>query len=389
MKTVFNTALREWGLFFKDRAAVLVLVVAGLFYAFYYPLPYLNQVARDLPTGIVDHDQSPLSRQLARYADATEQVQITHNYPDVRSAEAAMANGEIFGLLEIPADFESTIRRGGSTTVGIYAHAGYFMVFSNIARGLSYAAGTIGAGVEIRRLQAKGYTELVARRLRDPLPISIQSMYNSTGGYATYVVPAVLILVLQQTLLIGIGILGGARGGRHLPSQLGRPEPPSPLHSRWLGRGMAYLAHYALFFVFYHVVVYTVFGFPSRGDWLALLVFAVVFLTAVIQMGFLIAQFFKHRESAMQILLYASLPFLFASGFSWPQASMPESIRLLFWLVPSTHAVQGWIAIQQQGAHLAEAMHHIVNMGILALLYGSLGYTLQMMRERKQRIQKQ
>jgi ABC-2 type transport system permease protein len=383
MMRVIRVTLREWSLFFKDRAAVLVLVVAGLFYAFYYPLPYLNQVARELPTGVVDHDQTPLSRQLVRYADATEQVLIAGHYSDIRSAEQAMANGEIYGVLEVPAGFEKDIRRGSSTTVGVYGHAGYFMVYSNIARGLSFAAGTIGAGVEIKRLQAKGYSEAVAKRIRDPLPVYIQSLYNSTGGYATYVVPGVLILILQQTMLIGIAILGGARSRRHLPLQHGQPESDQPLVVRWIGRGLAYLAHYLLFLGFYHAVVYPVFGFPSRGHLLPLLVFAVLLLSAVIQLGFLLSQFFKHRESAMQVFLYCSLPFLFATGFSWPEQVMPPGIRVLFWFVPSTHAVPAWIAIQQQGASLAEAVPRLVNLGVLALLYGSMGYVLMLRKERR------
>lgn len=383
MKYLPAIILHEWSLFFKDRAAVLVLVVAGIFYAFYYPLPYLNQVARELPVGVVDHDRSPLSRQLIRYADATEQVRITHNFADVRSAEAAMANGQIYGVLEIPVDFERDIRRGKSTSVGAYGHAGYFMVYSNIARGLSFAAGTIGAGVEIKRLQAKGFSEAVARRIRDPLPVSIQTLYNSTTGYATYVVPAVLMVILQQTLLIGIAILGGARRERHLPMQVEGRIAQAALPLRWIGRSIAYLLHYSLFMIFYQFVVYQVFGFPSRGEALAVAAFGFVFLLSVIQLGFLVSQFFHYRESAMQVLLYCSLPFLFASGFSWPEAAIPDWMQKVFWLVPTTHAVPAWIAIQQQGASFQDMVPRLLPLAILALGYGVFGYMLQMFRERK------
>lgn len=387
MTPILYAFVHEWKLFFKDRAAMLVLVVAGLFYAFYYPLPYLNEVARELPIGVVDASQTPLSRQLVRYADASPQVRVHRHYGDLLSAQKDMANGTLLGILQIPESFELDIRQGQSTQVGVYGHAGYFMVYSQIASGISYAAGTIGAGVEIKRLQAKGYSESVAMRIRDPLPMIDQSLYNRAGGYATYVVPAVMMLILQQTLLIGLAILGGARPHRHLPFQQGTPEQAQPLYARWLGRGFAYLAHYTLLLLFYHGVVYPFFNFPARGNFLTILVFAIFFLVAVIQLGFFIARFFKHRESAMQVLVYCSLPFLFASGFSWPLSAMPSAIRVLFWFVPSTHAVPAWIAIQQQSATLVEVAPHLVSLGVLALLYGILGYGIQAWSERSSLIQ--
>ncbi len=101
----------------------------------------------------------------------------------------------------------------------------------------------------------------MAMRIRDPLPVSIQALFNGNAGYSSYVVPAVLILILQQTLLIGISILGGVRPNRHLPVQFGRTEPDVSLPVRWIGRGLAYFFHYCLLFAFYQLVVYHIFDF--------------------------------------------------------------------------------------------------------------------------------
>ena len=140
--------------------------------------------------------------------------------------------------------------------------------------------------------------------------------------------------------------------------------------------------HYCLLFAFYQLVVYHIFDFPARGSWLSLSVFVAAFLFAVIQLGFFVAQFFKHRESAMQVMLYISLPFLFASGFSWPEASMPEAIRWIFAAVPSTPAISCWVAMQQQGASLEQMSGHIVHLVVLGMVYGTIGYILQLRRER-------
>ena len=42
-------------------------------------------------------------------------------------------------------------------------------------------------------------------------------MFNPTGGYGNFILPGVLALILQQTLLLGIGMLYATRNERRQP----------------------------------------------------------------------------------------------------------------------------------------------------------------------------
>ena len=150
--------------------------------------------------------------------------------------------------------------------MGVYADASYFLVYRQVATGFVESTGVVSAGIEVRRLESRGRPRESALALRDPVPLVVRPLFNPAEGYASYVVPAVLVLILQQTLLIGIGLLGGT-AAESLRAGEGGPAPlaaPSPL-ARVLGRAAFYLALYAVYCVFVFGVVYRVFDFPERS----------------------------------------------------------------------------------------------------------------------------
>jgi ABC-2 type transport system permease protein len=179
-------------------------------------------------------------------------------------------------------------------------------------------------------------------------------MFNGAMRYDNYVVPAVIVVILQQTIVIGACILGAVRGWRKL------------------ARGVAFMLHYSIIFCFYIFAVYPFFGWNAQGKFLDVLVFASVFLVACIQMGFFFARFFKKKESALQVFLFMSLPFLFISGFSWPKSSIPQFLHYALFWVPSEHAIPAWVSIQQMGATASEMSTEIVSLGVLAVFYSTL-----------------
>ena len=106
LKRFLMVAFAEWKLFYTDAAAVLLLVVASVLYAFYYPMPYKYQTVTKIPVAVVDLDNSKVSRSLVQMADASQQVDVRHVFSEVRDAESAMANEEIYGFMVIPPNIE-------------------------------------------------------------------------------------------------------------------------------------------------------------------------------------------------------------------------------------------------------------------------------------------
>ena len=381
---ILKVAFTEWKLFFTDPAAVLLLVVAGLLYAFYYPTPYIYQTVSKVPVGIVDMDHSEKARELIQMSAAAQQIEVRAVYNDLLEAENAMAKSDIFGYMVIPKDMEKNLQRKEQVSLNIFTHGAYVMLHGAIGTAFSTCAMTLGATSKVKQIAlTKKVPSAQAMAMRDPFPISIQTMFNSTGSYSNYIVPSVLILILQQSLVIGIGVLGGPRAHRRFRRKFRDSAVENEsLPFRYFGRSLAYFMHYCCFILFYHCVIYNIFNFPRRGELLPMMVFALVFLASTINFGMVISQIFLRRETSMQLFLYLSIPILFLANFSWPTYLMPRWMAAISYILPSTFAIPAWISIEQMGGDIYDVAPKLYALAIQAVTYACLGLLLSRVRDK-------
>lgn len=375
---VFLQAVREeFAAVRRNEGALGVLIGAILLYGLLYPTPYSQQVFRDVPVVVVDHDNSALSRQLIRMADATEMVGVTAQLDDMRAARDQLYRSKVLGVVEIPREFERRVQRGEQAVVGVYGNAGYVLAYSRIAEALTEVTMTLGAGVQVEQLLAKGVPTAHAQVARQVLPVTIKPLYDPAGGYASYVVPAVLIIMLHQTLLIGIGMLSA--DNRHLPLAPAAGRSPG----LWvLGRCVPYLLISALNSLFFFGVIFRLYGLPSQGSGWMLIPFLSLFLLATTLFGLVIGTIFRSAITVGQVLLFTSLPSVFLAGFSWPKEMLPESLVWLSRLIPNTAGVEGFLRLHQMGASYRQIEWPLLNLALLALLFWSLARWLTLRRVR-------
>ncbi|MCQ2091490.1 MAG: ABC transporter permease [Fibrobacter sp.] len=383
IKRLLKVAFTEWKLFYTDPAAVLLLVVAGVIYAFYYPTPYMNQTVSKVPVAVVDMDHTVMSRQLTEMSQATQQIDVRYIFSDVAEAEAALAREDIYGFMVIPHDMEKELRNGETVTLNVFTHGAYVMLHGNIGTAFTTCGLTLGATTKVKRIAlGRKVPAAKAMAMRDPVPISIETMYNSTGSYSNYVVPSVLVLVLQQTLVIGLCVLGGPRAHRRFRRKYREtPVENEKLFYRYFGRSLAYFFHYCTFILFYHFVIYNIFDFPRRGELLPMVAFAVVFLFCVINFAMVLSQVFLRRETSMQVFLFLSMPVLFLGNFSWPLYLMPTWMQAVAYAIPSTFAIPAWLAIEQRGADIFDAAALLYPMAIQGVFYMVLGLVMTRIRD--------
>jgi ABC-2 type transport system permease protein len=384
IRRLWKVAFAEWKLFYTDPAAILLLVVAGVLYAFYYPTPYIYQTVSKVPVAVVDLDNTAMSRDLIRMASAAQQIEVKSIYAEMNEAEAAMAREEIFGFMVIPENMEKDIRAKRPVSVNIFTHGAYVMLHGAIGTAFSTCALTVGATNKVKQIAlGKKVPSAKAIAMRDPIPISIQTMFNSSGSYSNYVVPSVLVVILQQSLIIGICVLGGSRAHRRFRKKFrDSPVENETAEYRYFGRALAYFLHYCSFILFYHCIIYNLFDFPRRGELLPMMVFSLVFLASVINLGMVVSQVFLRRESSMQLFLYLSIPILFLANFSWPSYLMPQWMVSISYILPSTFAVPAWLSIEQMGADIYEVAPKLYQLAIQAVVYLVLGLILTRARDK-------
>ncbi len=357
----------------RDHGVLLVLVGGTLFYGLFYPLPYSDQVARQVPVVVVDLDRGVASRQLTRMLGATEQIRVTAVLSERWVAERWLREGRAAGMVLIGEDFERRLLRGEVAELGILGNAAYLLLYSQVATGASQVAGTLSAGIVLNRLQAQGLAEAEALSLAEPIRLDLHELFNPGGGYGSYVVPAVLVLILQQTLLIGIAMRGAGGFESHQWAQV---RPWEAL----LGRALVYTCLQLLLALVVLALVFKLYAFPTQASLLLSLVILLPFVVATVFFGLTLCSLFSSRETALQVLMLVSMPALFLAGFAWPAEAMPQALVWLGWLIPSTAGIDAFVRFHQMGASFAELRSTWGWLWGLGLAYALTAWIIMMRR---------
>ena len=356
----------------RDKGVVLILGLAPLIYGFFYPWPYGNQVVRRVPVAVVDLDHSNLSRQITRYVQASPRIEVRLITGDEHAAQQALWAGEIEGFAVLPRELKRSVLRGTPAVVTVQANGSYALLNKAVSYGFSEAVGTVSAGVEIAKLEAAGQGALQAQASRSPISTQLVALFNPTEGYGSYVVPAVALLILQQTLLMGVGMLVG------LWCETGQNRADA---STWLGRLLAFCTVGWANGLLYFGWIYWLQDFPRGGNPGGALVLLACYVPAICTLGALLGVWFGNRERALQVLLFTALPVAFVSGFSWPSESLPPLLHSLRWLAPSTAGIQASLKLNQMGAPLVDVAGLLGLLGLLTLVWG--GWLLRVTRLRQ------
>jgi ABC-2 type transport system permease protein len=360
MRALGRAAWRTLRTILHEQEMLSLLVGASVLYSLFYPTPYLHQVLRDEPVLVVDRDHTPISRTFARWLDATEGVAVTGRTADLEAAQAAVRAGTVGGVVLIPEDFEQHLLRREPATLTTYADGSYLLVRSTVAGSVNAVATTLGAAVT---------------KQTPPLRLASWPLFNPLGGYATFLVPAVYILVLQQTLLIGMGTLRVVERHR-LASE------PEPVWATLGGIVTVILLLYLLQAAFMFLVAFRLYGLPFNADLATAAVFLIPFIASTTLLGLAIGELFERPDSATVALVLTSVPALFLSGISFPWENQAAWVRAIALALPTTFGIRGFIQIGEMGATLGEALRSWGALWLQTLLYGLMAAYLMGRRRR-------
>jgi ABC-2 type transport system permease protein len=349
----------EWRRVLGNRGAFILLVVAPLVYGVYYPQPYLNQILRKIPIAVVDNDLSDLSRRIVQTLDASGAVQVVARAETLAEARTALDRGEAFAVVGIPPGTERDVLKGTSVHVPIYADATYLFIFRTMGSGIAVAINTLSSELAAGGARTDGSLVKATLAATSPADILLQPVFNPVGGYASYIVPAAFVLILQQMLLIGASMLTVVALAQGLGGAF----------TSVLGRGVAHLTVFLPALALYFIVLPRVYGFSALGQPLQLFALASVFVLATSFMGQAVGAWFKHPETPTLIFLGTSLPQLFLTGFSWPREAIPKPVLAAGTIFPSDLAIDGLVRIDQLGASLWEVAHDWRGLWALAAVY--------------------
>jgi ABC-2 type transport system permease protein len=373
----------------RDNGALLMFA-AAIIYPIVYSIAYKNNVVRDIPVTIVDLDHTSTSRQMIRMIDATKEVRISSEAGSLGEAKQQFWDGGSKGVILIPEGFEKNLLKGSQSSLSVYCDASNFLIYKETLNGTIASSGTLSAGVEIKRLLAAGTSEEAAMVQHDPLPAKFINLYNPSGGYGSYLMPGLILIILQQTLLVGIGMIGGAgKERRNNQEVIPGIRVRNGMFSVVFGKGLAYFMIYLVHIIFSLVYLPHWFGFPDKGHFSDVLILVVPFLFSVIFFGFIISMLFHRREHAIMALVFISPVILFLSGLPWPQTSIPPILYHIAHVFPSTIMIPAYLRIRTMGVSITDVRPELMFMMVQMLVYfllAALSFKIYVIKQKKKNI---
>lgn len=358
-----------------DQGVVLFFLFLPLAYPVIYSLIYNPELVRDVPVVVVDRDMTSDSRRLARDFDATEGARVIGYAADMGEARRAFDSHECYAIMEIPHGFSRALGRGERGQAMLYCDMSLLLRY----RSLMFAATDLSLAMS-QQIQAADIRDLGAASIAgdiDPMPVDSAQLGNLQGGFDSFVMPGVLILILQQCIILAVGMMGGAR---HELARDGT-DPDNSFGGATLvsmaGRMACYVTILALPVIWLTHFVPLIFKFPMAGDMTDIFAFLLPMVLACICLGFILQAFTTERESVFIIWVATSLPFLFLSGLTWPRYAMPPFWHFISDLVPATWGVNGFILMNANGASLGDVATCYDALWLQAAAYFALAWAVQ------------
>ena len=350
----------------SDTGVLVFFIIVPLLYPLLYAYLYSGEVVREVPVVVVDDCRSATSREFLRKADATPDLKIISYCADMEEARNLMHRHKAYGLIQIPSDFESTLVAGRQATVNLYCDMSGLLYYKALLSGCTMVSLDMNRDIQMTRLS--GLSDWEKDVMTMPIENEYVTMFNPANGFQVFLIPAVLILLLQQTLVLGVSMMAGTENEKRRAGMVLGSEYSNPITVLG-GKALAYLLVYGFTATYVLCLVPWFFHMPQLWQLPTLVAFIVPFLLASIFFSITISFFVRDRESCFLLFVFASVPLIFMSGISWPTSNMPVAWRVIAQIFPSTHAINGFARISTAGALLQDVRVECLALWIQTAVY--------------------
>ncbi len=323
----------------------------------------INNDPKELPAALVAPTQDRYTRAIVTALQLTGYYRFDHAGVTATEAEDMIERGTVAFVVTIPSDFGRRVERGDRPQILIEADA----TDPAVASGAISTLGTVAREALLHEQGAEPDADEQARR---QLEIVVHRRYNPEGITQYNIVPGLLGVILQLTMVMMTSMALTRESERGTMENL-LAMPATPLEIM-LGKVMPYLGVGAVQVVVVLVAASLLFGIPFVGALWLLLLGIFFFVLALVLLGYTISTLARTQMQAMQLTFFFFLPSLLLSGFMFPFRGMPGWAQALGEFFPLTHFLRMVRAVMLKGADLAVVQIPLLALAAFVLLYATL-----------------
>jgi ABC-2 type transport system permease protein len=338
----------------RDRATFAMIVMMPLMQLLLFGYA-INTMPRDLPTAVLLQESSDVGRTILKAFENTKYFKVTRILQDEAEFDRMLAAGEVLFGIEIPLNFERSLRRGDRPAILIAADA-----TDPVASGV--ALGAAGGIVQTALANDRGLPDS-----GKPLfEVRTHARYNPAANTQLNIVPGLVGVILTMTMLIftALSVTREIERGT-MESLLAMPITPLEI---MIGKIVPYIAVGFIQATLIIGVGVGLFGVPLAGSLWLLAVMTTLFVATNLAAGYTISTVAQNQLQAMQMAMMFMLPSMLLSGFMFPFAGMPRWAQVIGEFLPLTHYLRIVRAIMLKGSTLSNIQFDALALTGLMLL---------------------
>jgi len=345
----------------RDRVSFAMIIMIPLVQLLLFGYA-INTTPRNLPTAVLMQERSDLSRSILAALENTKYFQITQLPHSEAEVDQLLASGKVLFAIEIPANFERSVRRGDKPAMLVIADA-----TDPVASGTA-----LGALGEVLKT-ALSHDRDVPNRPEMPFEIRTHARYNPAALTQLNIVPGLVGTILTMTMLIftALSVTREIERGT-MESLLSMPITPFEI---MLGKIVPYIL---VGFVQAALIIgigITLFGVPVVGSLAVLAALSTLFIATNLSIGYTFSTVAQNQLQAMQMSMMFFLPNILLSGFLFPFAGMPVWAQWIGEALPLTHFLRIVRSIMLKGSSLSDLRYDSIAMFILMLVAMGIAVT--------------
>jgi ABC-2 type transport system permease protein len=345
----------------RDRVSFAMIIMIPLVQLLLFGYA-INTTPRNLPTAVLMQERSDLSRSILAALENTKYFQVTQLPHSEAEVDQLLASGKVLFAIEIPANFERSVRRGDKPAMLVIADA-----TDPVASGT--ALGALGEVLQT----ALSHDRDVPNRPEMPFEIRTHARYNPAALTQLNIVPGLVGTILTMTMLIftALSVTREIERGT-MESLLSMPITPFEI---MLGKIVPYIL---VGFVQAALIIgigITLFAVPVVGSLAVLAALSTLFIATNLSIGYTFSTVAQNQLQAMQMSMMFFLPNILLSGFLFPFAGMPVWAQWIGEALPLTHFLRIVRSIMLKGSSLSDLRYDSIAMFILMLVAMGIAVT--------------
>ena len=364
LKRIYDSALflvirREVNRISTNWILLFITLVAPLIAYLTIMWMFSDGVIRDVPTSIVDLDNTAFSRNISRQLNANPATRIVRNMNTLDGAKKLMDQGIVDAVVVIPQGVEKEIFSGRSSTLAVYINNTNVVKGGAVKSGIYKTLSTISAGIKVQTNMKKGFTEEQAIARAMPVKMDVHLLFNPYTNYAYFLtlgllpLLAIVFVFLGTVYTIGIELKEGTAGSLLKTSK-------NSITVALTGKLTPYTMLFFVNIMFMNIILFKVLGTPLKGNLFSVLLSELLLIIAYQLLAVLFLNITSNMRLSLSLGSAYTMMALTFSGLTFPSIAMPLIAKVFSWIFPYTFWLKIFLGQTLRNEPITETIPYLI-----------------------------